>query len=120
MQPNNRDIASIWDMTLAIQRIQSFTNDLNFDEYLNDILTVSAVERQFEVLGEAARRISTQFQHTHPVIDWKRIIGLRNIVAHRYDEVRQEILWTIIRSELTLLLTQLEELLTPLPEKGEP
>lgn len=120
MQPNNRDVASVWDMTQAIQRIQIFTNGLTFDAYLNDIRTISAVERQFEVLGEAARRISMEFQQAHPDIDWQRIIGLRNIIAHRYDEVRQEILWTIINSELTPLLTQLETLLPPLPDQDEP
>lgn len=45
MQSNNRDVASVWDMTQAIQYIQTFTNDLTFDEYLNDIRTISAVER---------------------------------------------------------------------------
>ena len=45
MQSNNRDVASIWDMAQAIQRIQTFTNGLTFEEYLNDIRTVNAVER---------------------------------------------------------------------------
>ncbi|WP_242028408.1 HepT-like ribonuclease domain-containing protein [Pseudanabaena sp. FACHB-2040] len=72
-------------MTQSIQRIQCFTSELTFDEYLNDIRTISAVERQFEVLGEAARRISNEFRQAHPAIDWQRIVGLRNIVAHRYD-----------------------------------
>lgn len=44
MQSNNRDVASVWDMTQAIQYIQTFTNNLTFDEYLNDIRTISAVE----------------------------------------------------------------------------
>ena len=61
MQSNNRDIASVWDMTQAIRRIRAFTNGLTFDEYLNDIRTVSAVERQFEVLGEAARSGNCHF-----------------------------------------------------------
>lgn len=119
MPSNNRDVASVWDMTKAIHNIQLFTSNLTFDEYLKDILVISAVERQFEVLGEAARRISIEFQQAHPHIDWQRIIGLRNIIAHRYDEVRQEILWTIISTELTPLLTQLEALLPPLPEDNE-
>ncbi len=120
MQSNNRDVASVWDMTQAIQYIQTFTNGLSFDEYLNDVRTISAVERQFEVLGEAARRISNEFRQAHPSIDWQRIVGLRNIVAHRYNEVRQDILWTIIHSELTPLLSQLEALLPPLPQPNEP
>jgi uncharacterized protein with HEPN domain len=119
MQSNNRDGASVWDMTQAIQYIQTFTSGLTFDEYLNDIRTISAVERQFEVLGEAARRISNEFRQAHPAIDWQRIVGLRNIVAHRYDEVRQDILWTIIHSELAPLLVQLESILPPLPDEPQ-
>ncbi|NES18314.1 MAG: DUF86 domain-containing protein [Symploca sp. SIO3E6] len=117
MQSSNRDIASVWDMVQAIQYIQAFTENLSFEAYLNDMRTVSAVERQFEILGEAARRISEDFRQTHPAIDWQRIVGLRNIVIHRYDEVDQDILWTIINSELDLLKTQLKVLLPPLPDQ---
>ena len=117
MQSSNRDGASVWDMTRAIKHIQSFTKDVTFEEYLNTALIISAVERQFEVLGEAARRISNEFRQAYPAIDWQRVIGLRNIVAHRYDEVRQDILWAIIHSELAPLLIQLESILPPLPDE---
>lgn len=117
MSTNSRNIASVWDMVQAIQRIQSFTYALTFDEYLNDIRTISAVERQFEILGEAARRISEEFRQTQPTIDWQRVIGLRNILAHRYNEIRQDILWEIIKMELVPLKTQLEALLPPLPDQ---
>jgi uncharacterized protein with HEPN domain len=117
MPANNRDIASVWDMVRAIRYIQSFTENLSFEEYLDDIRTISAVERQFEVLGEAARRISDEFRQTHSGIDWQRVVGLRNIVIHRYDEVDQDILWRIIRGELDPLLIRIESLLPPLPEE---
>lgn len=116
MPSNSRNIASVWDMVQAIQHIQSFTHALTFDEYVNDIRTISAVERQFEILGEAARRISEEFRQTQATIDWQRVIGLRNILAHRYNEVRQDILWAMIKTELAPLKTQLEALLPPLPE----
>jgi len=116
MQSNNRDIASVWDMTQAIRYIQSFTHGLTFEEYFNDARTISAVKRQFEILGEAARRVSHEFRQVHATIDWQRVVGLRNILAHRYDEVRQDILWTIIHSELPPLAVQLEAILPPLPE----
>ncbi len=117
MQSNNRDIASVWDMVQAIRYIQSFIANISFEDYLNDIRTISAVERQFEILGEATRRLSEEFRQAYPAIDWQRIIGLRNIVIHRYDEVDQDILWSIIHSELEPLLTQLEALLPPLPDQ---
>jgi uncharacterized protein with HEPN domain len=53
----------------------------------------------------------------HRAIDWQRIVGLRNIVIHRYDEVDQDILWAIAGSELAPLMSQLEPLLSPLPEE---
>lgn len=117
MQSNNRDVASIWDMVQAIRYIQSFTTNFSFEEYLDDIRTRSAVERQFEILGEAAGRVSEEFRQANSAINWQRIVGLRNIVIHRYDAVDQDILWTIINSELAPLLTQLEPLLPPLSEE---
>jgi uncharacterized protein with HEPN domain len=85
--------------------------------FVLSVRTISATERQFEILGEAARRISDEFRQAHAAIAWQHIVGLRNIVAHRYDQVRQDILWTVIHSELALLLVQLEALLPPLPDK---
>lgn len=87
MQANNRDAASIWDLVQAIQRIQAFTADLSFDDYQASLLIQSAVERQLEILGEAASRVSESLRQTHPAIDWRRIVGLRNMIIHRYDEI---------------------------------
>ncbi|MBD2462381.1 DUF86 domain-containing protein [Oscillatoria sp. FACHB-1407] len=114
MQANNRDAASVWDMVQAIRRIQEFTMGLTSDDYQASILIQSAVERQLEVLGEAAGRVSDTFRQTHPEIDWRRIVGLRNIIIHRYDEIQQDIIWNVITTELATLLAQLEPLLPPL------
>jgi uncharacterized protein with HEPN domain len=92
MQANNRDAASLWDMIQAIRRIQDFTANLSFEDYQESILIQSAVERQLEILGEAAGRISEDFRRAHLEIDWRRIVGLRNILTHRYDEIQQDIL----------------------------
>lgn len=109
--PSQRDLASIWDMIQAIQYIQAFTQDYSFQTYLEDIRTTSAVERQFEILGEAGNRISSEFQQQHPEINWRQIIGLRNIVAHRYDAVDHDVLWRIIQTNLTPLLAQLHNII---------
>ncbi|MBW4525777.1 MAG: DUF86 domain-containing protein [Phormidium tanganyikae FI6-MK23] len=62
MQANERDSASLWDMAQAIRRIQEFSADLTLQDYLESVFLQSAIERQFEILGEAARRISPDFQ----------------------------------------------------------
>jgi uncharacterized protein with HEPN domain len=117
MQANNRDAGSLWDMVQAIQRIQEFTMNLSDEAFLKSLVIQSAVERQLEILGEAARRLSDEFRLAHPEIDWRRIIGLRNILIHRYDEVRQVTIWIIITSDLAPLLIKLEPLLPPLPDE---
>lgn len=117
MPANNRDAGSLWDMVSAIHRIQEFTANLTYEAYLDSALIQSAVERQFEILGEAARRLSDEFRQAYPEIDWRRIIGLRNILIHRYDEIRQQTVWTTVISELEPLLAQLEILRSSLPSE---
>jgi uncharacterized protein with HEPN domain len=118
MQANNRDAASLWDMVQAIHRIQEFTANLSREAYLESTLIQSAVERQLEVLGEAARRLSVDIRQANPDIDWLNIIGLRNVIAHRYEQVRQDLLWNIVTTVMPPLLEQLEALIPPLlPEQ---
>lgn len=115
MPMNNRDASSLWDMIQAIQEIQEDTTGFSYDDFLNNRTVRRAVERNFEILGEAARRLPEDFRALHAEIDWRSLIGLRNILAHQYDSVREEILWEIITIMLPLLLMQLENLLPPLP-----
>jgi uncharacterized protein with HEPN domain len=117
MPTPNQDAASIWDMVRAIRDLQTFTAGVAYDEYTTNLMLQRAVERQLEILGEAARRLSTDFCQTHPSINWAGIIGLRNILAHRYDQIRCDRIWDVLETELPPLLGQLETLLPPLPEE---
>jgi len=76
----------------------------------------STVERQWGILGEEFRRISIEFQHLHPEIDWRNAINLRNILVNRYDQVLSEVIWNIVTGVLPRLLVQVEALLPPLPD----
>lgn len=111
MQSSDRDAASLWDMVQAIKLIQEFVTPLSYEEYLDSRRDQMAVERGLEILGEAARRVSEQFQQAHPEIDWRNTIGLRNVIAHRYEQVQQDRIWAIVTVELNRLLMQLEPLL---------
>jgi uncharacterized protein with HEPN domain len=114
MQASLRDATALWDMVQAIVRIQEFTIGMTEIDYLESELVQSSVERKLEILGEAARRISEAFQQAHPEIDWRNIIGLRNIIAHRYDQIQQEQLWHIAQTVLPDLLALLQPLLPPI------
>ncbi len=115
MPPNSREAGYLWDMLQAARRLQKFTVDLSYEAYLESILVQSAVERQLEILGEAARRMSDAFRQEHPEIPWSSIIGQRNVIAHQYDDIDLEQLWSVVTSSLPKLIAQLEPLIPPLP-----
>jgi uncharacterized protein with HEPN domain len=116
MEISVRDAAALWDMVQAIKKIQGFIAGMQQSEYFQDELVQSAVERKLEILGEAARRISPEFQALHPEIDWCNTIGLRNVIAHQYDQVQQEQLWRIVQTVLPDFLALLEPLLPPIED----
>lgn len=119
MQADNKNRAALWDMIQAIRQIIEFTANLSGEEFRGNLLVQRAVERELEILGEAARRISEEFRQANADIDWRNMINLRNIIAHRYDRVEPDTLWNIIVTVLPGLLSQLELLLPPLPPDVE-
>jgi uncharacterized protein with HEPN domain len=108
MEQNNRNLASIWDMIQAIQEIQEDTANFTYEKIEQNRTVRRAVERNFEILGEAGGRVSDEFRHQHPEIDWRKIIGLRNIIIHRYEKVESAVLWEVIVSNLPTLSNQLK------------
>lgn len=63
------------------------------------------------IVGEAAGRVFDHTRAQHPEIPWHQIIGARNRIAHRYDQVDNEILWQILTTDLPVLIGQLERAL---------
>ena len=110
MQPNERDAAYLWDMLEAAQSVFRFVSGKTFEDYAADVMLQSAVERQVEILGEAANRVSTDFQSAHPDIPWRQIIGQRNVLAHEYRDIAAKLLWAVATEHITELIQKLEPL----------
>jgi uncharacterized protein with HEPN domain len=68
-----------------------------------------------EVVGEAARKVSPEFQAAHPEIPWRPIIAQRHVLAHDYGEIDQEKIWRVANVHIPDLIVQLEPLIPPLP-----
>src|SRR5690625_3682686 len=82
--------ALLWDARRAARRIREFLTDLSFDDYRDDVLVKSAVERQFEILGEALNRLSRLDEELAASIpDLPRIVSFRNILIHGRSEERR-------------------------------
>ncbi len=63
--------------------------------------------RNFEVIGEATSQVPVPFRERHPEIPWRQIVGLLNVVVHRYFAVDPETVWAIVDGQLPSLLPQL-------------
>ena len=84
MLPEERDPAYLWDMLEAAREAEGILGDYDLAAFLADRVMMSAIERNIELTGEAARRISLAYQNAHPEIPWRETIGQRNILAHEY------------------------------------
>ncbi len=113
-----RNNAALLDMVGAMKAIAEFVEGKDFNDYLGDLLLRSAVERQLEILGEAANRLRPAFREKHSAVDWSNVVGLRNVIIHQYDEIDYENIWEIATARVPHLLSQIEPLLSELP--GEP
>jgi len=94
MRPDKEDMARLWDMLDAAQTAIQFTRNMQFEDFLANRLVRNAVERNLEIIGEAARCVSQPFRDAHHEIPWRPIIALRNVLAHEYGEIRYERLWS--------------------------
>ena len=110
MRPEDKNPAYLWDMLDAARTILQFTSGLKMDPYLKDRKLQLAVERLIEILGEAANRVSKDFQQNHPEIPWRKIVGQRNVIAHEYGEIKQERIWAVVSSNIPGLIEKLEPL----------
>jgi len=109
MQPDQRDVAYLWDMLDAARTVEQLSCGMDFTQYSNDRRTQLAVERSLEIIGEAAGRVSVSFRNAHPEIPWRQIIGQRNVLVHEYGEIKQERIWKVVKENVP----QLTELLKP-------
>jgi len=88
------------DIVEAADAIEIFLFDIDEQEFIGNDLLRSAVLQKLSITGEAAARISKEFQNKHQEIEWADIIGFRNIVVHAYFAVDWSIVWTTAKHDI--------------------
>lgn len=100
------------DIKLCVEEINEFLPDKkNFFEFQKDVKTRKAIERNIEIIGEAANRIF-KLNADIKITNVRKIIDTRNRIVHGYDSVSEDIIWSIVVRDLPLLLDEVEQLLS--------
>lgn len=111
MQPEEKDLALLWDMRNAAQEIIEFVGELDYQRFESSKIVRYAVERQILVIGEAAKRVSAKLKKENPHIPWDAIVGQRNLLAHEYGEILVERIWRVATERIPQLIRQLDALI---------
>lgn len=102
----------LWDVREATGRISRFIDGRTFDDYLNDEMLRAAVERQFEIIGEALNQLSKRDpDRAQRIPDLARIVAFRNILIHGYATVDDRLVWGVLEGQLPSLQQCVDELL---------
>jgi len=98
-----------YDILTAIHEIEVFLEDVpDFATYKADLKTKRAIERNLEIIGEAMKRI-LNLEPEIAFTDARKIVDTRNRIIHGYDNVSDEIIWSIVSNNLQTLKSQIEQ-----------
>lgn len=95
------------DILKAIHRIATYTQNMEYADFIEDQRTVDAVVRNFAIIGEAAAHVPQEVCLTFSSIPWADMKAMRNFVVHEYFGVSERILWDTIQDEIPDLQVEL-------------
>ena len=101
----------IFDIQSAVDLLKEFTTNKTLDDYLADPMLRSAVERQFEIIGEAVNNLAKEDEELAANIsEYKRLIGFRNVLIHGYGDVDDYLVWDLVETKLPVLINNLNSI----------
>ena len=100
MQGNQKDILRLNHILDSISEIETYTSNKSFDEFSNNSMMIDASIRHLKIIGEASNHLSEIIKSTYKTVEWRQIIGFRNLLIHEYFSVDVNLVWQVIQYDL--------------------
>ena len=108
-----RDSGYLLHILIAARKVRIWTADQTWEEFSENEVVQSAALHQIGVIGEAARKLSPEIRAAHPELPWSQIVGMRNTVVHEYFRIELTKVWSIIQTDIPVLIAVVEPLVPP-------
>lgn len=99
------------DIYTAALRIETYTEGLSFDEFVDNDLVIDAVIKNILVIGEASKNIPEQIRQDNPQIEWRKMAGMRDMMIHGYFSINYRIVWDVVQNKIPTLRQQIKKLI---------
>lgn len=99
------------DIVNSCAKVLRYAQGMTFEQFVADEKTFDAVARNLQIIGESVKNIPQDMRDRAPEIEWRKIAGLRDILAHAYFQVENEIIWDIVQTKVQPLREQVQKLL---------
>lgn len=111
-------ILYVEDIFYACIDIESYVKDVSYESFLDDKRTRDATIHNLLIIGESVKHIPAEILESYPNIEWRKIAGLRDIIAHSYFNMKPSLLWNVIVSKIHPLKLTVENILSENGEKN--
>jgi uncharacterized protein with HEPN domain len=95
----------------AIQEVESYLVDIDFEKFMENSMMRFACIKQMEIIGEASNHVTDEVKSEFSSVEWAQIVGMRNVFVHEYFGVDATIVWEIIKGDIPDLKTKVQEIL---------
>lgn len=99
------------DIIEATAKIEKYTLNLSYDEFLDNDLIQDGVIRNLEIIGEAVKKIPMEVRLKNSHIEWRKIAGLRDFLIHAYFEIDLDLVWDVVVNKIPILKREITSLL---------
>ena len=108
MREASRDPGRIEHMLLAIEKIEAYTNDINYKQFVSDDMRMHATIYNIQVIGEAVYKLTKDFKAEHKEGPWSQIEKMRHILVHDYYKIVPEAVWDVVTEDIPNLKPSLQ------------